>query len=174
MKQFFVFALVLLFASSAAAQRFEAPRASGREHGGLFAVPRGVAGEVAKTARDFATFRDKQWEILTFAQIGAASADAETSLYNLRNDPSIREIGVSRFLIGSRPDAHKYIAAGLVEIMVEATAGHYLRNHGPVQKWYWRAIWTLPQSFSLYEHTQASIHNSQVTLSCDAAGQQCH
>ena len=174
MKQFFAFALIFLFASSAAAQHFEGVQPSGRKRGGLFAAPRGVAGEVAATARDFATFRDKQWEILTFAQIGAATADAQTSLYNIRNDPSIREIGVSRFFIGSRPDAHKYIVAGLVEITLEATAGHYLRNHGPVQKWYWRAVWTLPQSFALYEHTRASIHNVREPLSCDAAGQQCH
>lgn len=174
MKHFFAFALVFVLASSACAQQFEAAHPAGREHAGFYAVPRGIAGEVAATARDFATFRDKQWEILTLAQIGAASADAETSLYNIRNDPSVHEIGVSRYFIGSRPDAHKYILAGLVEITVEATAGHYLRNHGPVHKWYWRAVWTLPQSISLYEHMHGSIHNSQETLSCDAAGQQCN
>lgn len=174
MKQLYTFALIFLFASSAAAQDFVAAQPSGREHGGLFAFPRGVAGEVAATVKDFATFRDKQWEILTLAQIGAASADAETSLYNIRNDPTVHEIGVSRYFIGSRPDAHKYILAGLVEITVEATAGHYLRNHGPLQKWYWRAVWTIPQSLSLYEHAHGSIHNSQETLSCDVVGQRCH
>jgi hypothetical protein len=92
MKHLFAFALVFLFASSATAQHFEAAQPSGREHGGFFAVPRGVAGEVAATVRDFATFRDKQWEILTLAQIGAASADAETSLYNMRNDPSMKSV----------------------------------------------------------------------------------
>jgi hypothetical protein len=136
--------------------------------------PEGGRYTIQNRARDFATFRDKQWEILTFAQIGAATADAETSLYNIRHDPTIREIGISRFIIGSRPDAHKYIVAGLVEITSEAVAGHYLRNHGPVRKWYGRAVWMLPQSFSLYEHTRASIHNARETLDCDVAGQQCN
>src|SRR5580692_5992136 len=141
MKQLCVFALLFLLASCASGQRFESSQPAGREHSGVMAVPRGMAGELTATVRDFATFRDKEWEILTFAQIAAGAADAETSLYNLRNDSSSREIGVTRFFIGSRPDAHKYILAGLVEITLEATAGHYLRNHGPVQKWYWRAVW---------------------------------
>jgi hypothetical protein len=188
MKHISAFVLVFLIASSARAQHlpvpaspaggrpagFENARPAGKEHGGLFAIPRGVAGEVAATAKDFARFRDKQWEILTFAQIGAASADAGTTLYNLRHCATCQEIGVSRLVIGSRPDAHKYIIAGMIEITLEAVAGHYLRNHGPVRKWYWRYIWTLPQTFSLYEHAQGSMHNIGVNLGCGPLGQPCY
>jgi hypothetical protein len=173
MKHISALALVLLIASSARAQHFENARPAGKEHGALLAIPRGVAGEVAATAKDFATFRDKQWEILTFVQIGAASADAETTLYNLHHCATCQEAGVSRYIVGSRPDAHKYIIAGMIEITVEAVAGHYLRNHGPVRKWYWRYIWTLPQTFSLYEHAQGSMHNIGVNLGCGPLGQPC-
>ncbi len=165
--------LVLLIATNAGAQQFVPAQPSGKEHSGLFAIPHGVAGEIAATAHDFATFRDKQWEILTIAQIGAASADAETSLYNFSRCADCREVGFSRYFLGSRPDAHKYIVAGLVEITAEAVAGHYLRNHGPTQKWYWRIVWSLPQSLSLYGHAQASIHNARVNLGCDAAVPEC-
>lgn len=165
--------LVFLIAWSARAQSFEPAQPSGKEHSGLFAIPRGVSGEVAATARDFVTFRDKQWEVLTIAQIGAASADAETTLYNFRYCATCQEVGVSRLILGSRPDAHKYIVAGLVEITTEAVVGHYLRNHGPIKKWYWRFVWTLPQSFSLYEHAHASIHNAQVNLGCGMVGRPC-
>src|SRR5580692_2999183 len=111
---------MVLIASSARGQSFEAAQPAGKEHNALLEVPYGVAGEVAATARDFATFRDKQWEILTFAQIGAGAADTETSLYNFRHCPTCQEIGDSRFIIGVHPDAHKYIIAGLVEIAAEA------------------------------------------------------
>jgi hypothetical protein len=174
--------LMFLLVSSAKAQHFEATHWAGKKHGAILAIPRGVGGELAVTARDFATFRDAQWEILTIAQIGAATADAETSLYNLRHSPSMREIGISRYVIGTRPDAHKYIIAGIIETTVEAVAGHYLRNHHarnyspgePRQKWYWRAAWTLPQSFSIYEHAQATMHNTRVNLGCDPAGLHCY
>jgi hypothetical protein len=179
-----VLVLMFLAVSSAKAQHFEAARWAGKKHGAILAIPRGVGGELGATARDFATFHDPQWEILTIAQIGAATADAETSLYNLRHAPSMREIGISRYVIGTRPDAHKYIIAGIIEITVEALAGHYLRNHysrdnglrnyGPKQKWYWRAVWTLPQSLSIYEHAQATMHNTRVNLGCDPAGLHCY
>jgi hypothetical protein len=174
MKDISAFVLVFLIASSVSAQHFEAAQAAGKEHGAILAIPRGVAGEIGASARDFATFRDKQWKILTLAQIGAASFDTETSLYNFRRSPTIREIGVSRFVIGARPDAHKYIIAGMIEITVEAVAGHFLRNHGPTRKWYWRYIWTLPQSFSLCEHMQSGMHNTGVNLGCDPLGQHCY
>ena len=187
--------LVFVFACNAGAQQFEAAQppakelfepvqpgwreriepaqSAGKTHGVLVAIPLGVAGEVAATARDFATFHDKQWTILTFAQIGAATADAQTSLYNLRHCPTCREVGASRFVVGSSPDAHKYAIAGLVEITVEAVAAHYLRSHGPTQKWYWRLVWTLPQTLSIYGHAQAAYHNTGVNLGCGAVGQHC-
>lgn len=174
MKWISAFALAFLVVPGAGGQNFSAVQPSGKESGGLLAVPRGIAGEVGASARDFATFRDKQWEILTLAQIAAASADAETSLHNFRQDPTMREVGISRFIIGSRPDAHKYLVAGLVEITVESVAGHYLRNHGPSEKWYWRFVWTLPQTLSLYGHAQASVHNARVNLGCNAAGPECN
>jgi hypothetical protein len=166
MKHISVIVLAFLITASARAQQFEPAHPAGKEHDALLAIPRGVAGEIAATARDFATFHDKQWQVLTFAQIAAGSADAETTHYNFRHSPTLREIGVSRFVVGSRPDAHKYIVAGLIEITVESLAGHYLRNHGPARKWYWRYIWTLPQTFSLCEHTRSSIHNAGVNLGC--------
>jgi hypothetical protein len=177
-----VLVLMFLVVSSAKAQHFEATHWAGKKHGAILAIPRGVAEELAASARDFATFRDPQWEILTIVQIGAATADAETSLYNLRRSPSIREIGISRYVIGTRPDAHKYVIAGIIEITVEAVAGHYLRNHRlrnygpeePRQKWYWRAVWTLPQSLSIYEHAQATVHNTRVNLGCDPASLHCY
>ena len=186
MKYISIFVLVFIVALCAKAQQFaevtqpvamrriELTQAAGKEHGALVAIPLGLAGEVAATARDFATLHDKQWEILTFAQIGAASADAETSLYNLRHCASCQEIGTTRFVVGSRPDAHKYIVAGFVEITLEAVAGHYLRTHGPIRKWYWRYVWTLPQAISVYGHARASLHNSRVDLGCDPAGLHCY
>jgi hypothetical protein len=57
-------------------------------------------------------------------------------------------------------DAHKYIIGGILEIGIEAVTTHYLRNHDPTRKWYWRALWTLPQSLSVYGHARAAIHNA--------------
>jgi hypothetical protein len=187
MKHISAFVLAFLIASTVRGQHlpvpaspaswrqagFEAAHPTGKEHDALLAIPRGVAGEVAATARDFATFHDPQWEILTFAQIGAASADAETTLYNFRHSPTLREVGVSRFVVGSRPDVHKYIIAGVIEITVESVVGHYLRNHGPARKWYWRYIWTLPQTFSLCEHTHSSLHNAGLNLGCGPTDPRC-
>lgn len=119
---------------------------------------------MAATARDFVTFRDPQWSALTIAQIGAASADAVTSLNNLHSCPNCSETGVSRFFVGAHPDAHKYIVAGAIEIGMESVAAHYFRNHGPIRKWYWRTLWELPQSLSLYEHAPAARHNTRLDL----------
>ena len=132
-----------------------------------------VARTAAAAARDFATFRDPAWSALTLAQIGAASADAATSLNNLRSCPSCTEDGVSRFFVGRRPDAHKYLIGGAIEIGVEAVAAHYFRARGPVQKWYWKTLWTLPQSFSLYEHARAAHHNARLDLGCVPSAAPC-
>jgi hypothetical protein len=151
--------LVFGFSALARAQEIEKVQPAATVHKALFSKPAGIAGEVGAAARDFATFRDPQWSVLTLAQIGAASADAVTSLNNLHNCASCTENGVPRFLIGSRPDAHKYITAGIFEIGIEAVTAHYFRNHGPIRKWYWRTLWMLPQSFSLFEHSRATQYN---------------
>ena len=134
------------------------PRAT--SEGLLITKARGLSSELGKTARDFATFRDPKWQALTLAQIAAATADGATSLHNLHRCWYCQEIGTSRIVIGRRPDEHKYLLAGLVEISVEAVTAHYLRHHGPVRKWYWRWAWTLPQSISLVEHTRAGYYNA--------------
>jgi hypothetical protein len=113
------------------------------------------------------SFRDSTWTFLTIAQIAAATADVETSLHNFRACPTCVETGSSRFVVGRRPDAHKYAIAGIVEIGVEAVIAHYLRDHGPIRKWYWRYVWALPQTFSLYGHTRADFHNIGLQLRCD-------
>jgi hypothetical protein len=122
--------------------------------------PLGIARELGASARDFATFRYPQWSVLTMAQIGAGTADMVTSLNNLRSCPSCLEVGVSRYFVGAHPDAHKYIVGGILEIGIEAVTAHYMRNHGPIRKWYWRALWALPQSLSFYEHARAANHNA--------------
>jgi hypothetical protein len=146
---------------------------AGRVPNTFLSKPQGVAREVAATARDFATFRDPQWSVLTLGQIGAGTADMVTSLDNLHNCPSCREVGVSRFFVGTHPDTHKYIVGGLLEIGVEAVTSHYFRNHGPKRKWYWRTLWTLPQSFSLYEHARAANHNAGLAQECNFSGMRC-
>ena len=128
----------------------------------ISAGARGPAGEAVATARDFATFRDPAWSLLTIAQIGAATADGVTSLNALRNCPTCTETGVSRIFVGQRQDAHKYFVAGIVEIGLESFTGHYFRNHEPKGKWYWRTLWLLPQSFSLIEHTRQAVRNTAV------------
>jgi hypothetical protein len=155
-------AIALLLSACAHAQEIEKVEPAGKFHTALISKPMGFVREIAATGHDFATFRNPQWSVLTIAQIGASTADAVTTLNNLRNCPSYAELGVSRFFVGAHPDAHKYIIAGVVEIGVEAVAAHYFQNHGPVRKWYWRALWTLPQSFSLYEHAQAARHNAEI------------
>lgn len=156
--------MALMFSAMANAQEIEMVQPAGKVRNALLSGPLGIAREVAATGRDLATFRDPRWTILTIGQIGAASADAAASLNNLNSRQTYEEIGVSRIFIGRHPDAHKYIIAGIVEIGVEAVSAHYFQRHGPVKKWYWKALWTLPQSFSLYEHTRASLHNAQISV----------
>jgi hypothetical protein len=167
-------AMALLVSPVASAQQIEKVRPAGTVRNELLSKPMGVAREVAATAWDFVTFRDPQWSVLTIAQIGAASADAVTSLNNLHSCLSCSETGVSRFFVGQHPDAHKYIIGGAIEIGVEAVTAHYFRNHGPIRKWYWRALWTLPQSFSLYEHARAAQRNTAVDLECFSPAPTCN
>jgi hypothetical protein len=156
------------------AQDFTSIQPAARERNLFAAVSRGLAAETRATARELATFRDPKWTLLTLAQIGAATADAKTSLNTFHRCPSCEEVGLSRLVVGRHPDAHKYIVAGLIEIGVEAVAAHYLRHHGPTRKWYWRYVWTLPQSFSFSEHTHAAMHNAGLRLACDNAGMNCY
>jgi hypothetical protein len=166
-------AIAILIVANARAQEFVRSKPAGRQDNVFVAVSTGLAVETRATARDLVTFRDRNWSLLTLAQIAASTADAQTSLHNFHICTACEETGISRFVVGRRPDAHKYIVAGFVEIGVEAVAAHYLRNHGPTRKWYWRLVWTLPQSLSLYEHTHASFHNADLNLRCDNAGMNC-
>jgi len=139
----------------------------------LVTKPIAVIREVRSTARDFATFRDAGWSALTLAQIGASSADAFTSLNNLRACVNCYESGPSRVFVGRRPDAHKYLLGGAIEIGIEAVAAHYFRNRGAMQKWYWKALWELPQTVSLYEHAHAAFRNAAMNLGCSASSPAC-
>lgn len=150
----------LLVASIAHAQEIEKPKPAGTVRNGVLRIPLAVTHEVAFAGRDFATFRDPQWSALTLAQIGAGTADAVTSLNYMRTCHGCIEIGPSRIFVGQHPDAHKFYTAGAIEITVEAVAAHYFRTHGPIRKWYWRALWTVPQSLSLYEHARAAQQNA--------------
>jgi hypothetical protein len=172
LKKIFLLA-ALLVTASASAQEFVRSRPTGRDPNVFAAVSSGLVAETRATARDLAAFRDRKWTLLTIAQIVAASADAETSLHNFHHCPTCVETGISRLVVGRRPDLHKYAIAGLVEIGVEAVTAHYLRNHGPIRKWYWRYVWTLPQSISLYGHARADFHNIGLHLRCDPAGLNC-
>jgi len=167
-------AVAVLISPIASAQQIEKVQPVAAVHGTIFYKPLGVVREVAATSRDFAKFRDPQWSVLTIAQIGAATADAVTSLNNLHSCRSCLETGVSRFVVGQHPDAHKYIIAGAIEIGVEAVTAHYFRSRGAARKWYWKALWTLPQSFSLYEHLQAAHHNTALDLNCFSTAPGCH
>ncbi len=166
-------AFVLCLSTVLRAQQTGELPPAGSVRNSFLSKPRGIAREVAAASRDFATFRDPRWSLLTIAQIGAASADAVTSLNNFHSCPNCIETGPGRIFIGSRPDAHKYIIAGILEVGIEAVTAHYFQNHGPTKKWYWRALWSLPQSFSLYEHTRASQHNTALNFSCDSRGVPC-
>jgi hypothetical protein len=169
-----LFALVFCHSVSSHAQELDKVQPTAEVQRIILATPFGIAREVKDAVRDFATFRDPQWSVLTLAQIGAASADAATSLNNLQSCPSCTEVGPARIFLGTRPDAHKYITAGILEVGIEAVTAHYFRNHGPIRKWYWRALWTLPQSLSFYEHVRASQHNAALNLSCASTGYPCH
>src|SRR6202051_2832592 len=163
MKHIWWLAMALLFSPIAQSQQIEKIQPSTAIRNALLSKPVGVAREVKATARDFVTFRDPQWSVLTLAQIGAASADAVTSLNNLHSCPGCYENGLSTFFVGRRPDAHKYIIGGAIEITIEAVTVHYFRTHGP-KKLHWRALWALPQSFSLYEHARGARHNAALDL----------
>ena len=166
--------LVLLRSPVARSQQIEKVQPTGPVRGELLSKTLGVAREVKATARDFVTFRDPQWSVLTIAQIGAATADEVTTLNNFRVCPTCSEVGVSRFFVGQRPDAHKFIIGGAIEIGVEAIAAHYFRYHGPKQKLYWKALWALPQSFSLFEHAQSAHYNATLKLNCSPAVPSCN
>jgi hypothetical protein len=159
---------VLLLASVTHAQEIEKAepvekvQPAGTARIALIAVPRGVAREFKLSTTDLVTFRDPRWSVLTLTQIGAATADAVTSINNLNHCSVCVESGPSRIFVGVHPDAHKYIIAGMVEISAEAVTGHYLRRRVSPRKWYWRILWTLPQSLSVYEHARASHHNASL------------
>ena len=142
------------------AQEIEKPEPAGTVRNGMLRIPLAVTHEVTLAGRDFATFRDPQWSVLTLAQIGASTADAVTSLNYMRTCHRCVETGPSRFLVGQHPDAHKFYTVGAIEITFEGIAAHYFRTHGPMHKWYWRALWTVPQSLSLYEHARAAQQNA--------------
>jgi hypothetical protein len=167
-------ALAFLLSTNVHSQQIEKVQPADSFRKALVSKPLGIAREVRATAHDFALFRDPQWSILTLAQIGAASADAVTSLDNLHACASCSENGVSAVFVGQHPDAHKYIITGAIEIGVEAVAAHYFRNRGPKDKLYWRILWALPQSFSLYAHTRAALHNTALNLGCSAQGPACN
>lgn len=153
--------LVLSAAVAARAQEIEKVQPAVAVRSAVVAVPRAIAREYKFSAKDFVTFRDPQWSVLTLAQIGAATADAVTSVNNL-NHCNCVETGPSRIFIGEHPDLHKYLIAGIVEVSTEAVLAHYFRNHVPSwnRRWYSRMLWTAPQSLSLFEHARASEHNA--------------
>jgi hypothetical protein len=165
--------LALLASPILQAQEFTRVQPAGTVRNALVSKSHGVAREIGAAARDFATFRDPRWSLLTMAQIGASSADGVTSLNNLHSCTCFSETGLTRFVVGQHPDAHKYFIAGMLEIGTEAVSAHYFRRYAPSRKWYWRALSSLPQSISLYEHTWASYHNTQIALSCRPPGLQC-
>lgn len=165
--------MTALVTMNVSAQEFVRSQPAGRNPNAIASLAGGFAAEGKATVRDLATFRDPRWTVLTLAQIAASTADVKTSLHNFDRCPTCVETGSPKFVVGRRPDAHKYVIAGIVEIGVEAVAAHYLRNHGPIRKWYWRYVWTLPQSLSLYEHSRADFHNIGLHLTCDPAGLNC-
>jgi hypothetical protein len=174
MRHCILLSIALLATQAAGAQDLDLPHPAGRQNNRFVSIAGGLAAQTRSTARDLATFRDPNWTVLTLAQIAAAGADTKTTLDNFHRCPGCFESGYSRYFIGNRPDAHKYILAGIVEIGVEAVAAHYFHYHGPTRKWYWRFVWTLPQTFSLYGHTQASFHNVGLRLTCDRTGMNCY
>ncbi len=173
MRKISLMAAIFLATSSVGAQEFVRSQPARRDSNAFGAIAGGLVTETGAAARDLVTWHDPKWTFLTIAQIGAATADAETSLHNFHRCPTCVEKGIARLVVGRRPDAHKYIVAGLIEISVEAVTAHYLRNHGPIRKWYWRYLWAVPQTFSLYEHTRADFHNAGLQLRCDSAGLNC-
>jgi len=165
--------LVLFLSPIAQSQQIEKVQPAAAVRDAIVSKPLGLAREVAAASRDLVMFRDPQWSVLTIGQIGAASADAVTSLNNLHTCPSCSESGVSRFFVCQPPDAHKYVIGGAIEIGIEAVTAHYFRNHGPTRKWYWKALWALPQSFSLYEHARAAQRNAALDPGCFSSSTFC-
>lgn len=162
MSRSFWLMLALLAASGARAQELEKVQPAGNVRIALIAVPLGVARQYRLSARDLVTFRDPQWSVLTIAQIGAATADAVTSLNNLNHCTGCEETGASRLFVGRHPDLHKYLIAGIIEVSAEAVTVHYFRSRPSSRTWYWRMLWALPQSLSLYEHARAAKGNTAV------------
>jgi hypothetical protein len=167
-------AMTILIAPNVHAQDFVSSQPAGKQGNMFTAITSGLAIETQATAQELLPFRDPKWSALTIVQIAAATADAETSLHNFNHCATCLEIGVSKLVVGQRPEAHKYAIAGLIEISVEAVASHYLRNHGPIRKWYWRYVWALPQSISLCGHTRADFHNIGVKMRCDNMCLNCY
>ena len=173
MKKYLLLLTASLVTTNVSAQEFIRSHPAGKNPNAIAALSGGLAAEGKATVRDLVTLRYPSWTVLTIAQIAASAADAQTSLHNFHRCPTCLETGISRFVVGRRPDAQKYIIAGIIEIGVETITAHYLRNHGPIRKWYWRYIWTLPQSISLFEHTRSDFHNIGLHLTCDPAGLNC-
>ena len=148
--------------AGARAQEVEKVQPAGNVRNALTAVPLGLARQYRLSARDLVTFRDPQWSVLTIAQIGAATAEAVTSLNNLNHCVGCAETGASRIFVGRHPDSHKYLIAGIIEGNAEAVTAHYFRSRPSSRKWYWRVLWTVPQSLSLYEHARASKENTAI------------
>ena len=156
--------------------KFVPAQPSGKEHGGLLAVPHGVAG---RSCGDGARLRNVSRQTM-----GNPDHCADRGRIRRRRDQSLQFSARLPTMPGSRfLQVHSRQPAGRAQVYRcgtsrdhrrEAVAGHYLRNHGPSQKWYWRFVWTLPQSLSLYGHAQASIHNARVNLGCNAAVPECH
>jgi hypothetical protein len=174
MKHALWLALAFLLSPNVHSQQMERVQPADTFRKAVVSKPLGFAREVRATAHDFVLFRDPQWSVLTIGQIGAAAADAVTSLNNLRACGSCSENGASAIFVGQHPDAHKYMIAGAFEIGVEAVAAHYFRNRGPKEKLYWKILWAAPQSLSLYAHAHAALHNTSLNLGCFSPSPACN
>jgi hypothetical protein len=116
MKKYLLFIMTALVTMNVSAQEFVRSRPAGRNPNAIGALAGGLAAEGRATVHDLVTFRDPRWTVLTIAQIAASTADAETSLQTFHRCPTCVETGISRFVVGRRPDTHKYIIAGIVEM----------------------------------------------------------
>jgi hypothetical protein len=146
----FILAFILLSASAVAAQE-----PTGRYGNPLISVVDGVLVETGSTAKDLITFKRPAMTWLTIAQMAAAAGDGQVSLNNLHRNPHMEDTGIVRLLVGRRPDLHKYFLAGILEVGVTAVTAHYLRTHGPVDKWYWKYVWIVPQTVSISFHVHS-------------------
>ena len=147
---------IVLFAFVGVAKAQE-PAPTGKYGNVFVSVVDGVLVETGSTAKDLITFKRPEMDLLTGIHIAAAIGDEITSLRNLHNDPYEQQTGLPRYLVGRRPDAHKYILAGIIEVGVTAILAHYLKTHGPIEKWYWKGVWIIPQSVAIGLHTNAII-----------------